>query len=55
MPRKNKVVIVLLCAMLALNGCCIFRKGSWAPLPSCKHVEDEEDKSGKKADEEETE
>jgi len=36
---KFKISIILLAFTLFFSSCCIFKKGSWDPLPSCKHAE----------------
>jgi hypothetical protein len=29
----------LIAFSIALNSCCMFKEGSWAPLPSCENAE----------------
>ena len=37
--KNVKISIIFIAFTLLLSSCCIFKKGSWAPLPSCKHAE----------------
>ena len=37
---KRHLTLLLLSASFALGGCCAFKEGAWAPLPSCKHADE---------------
>jgi len=40
MKKQNLVIIALLLILFIPQGCCIFKAGSWDPLPCSKDKED---------------
>ena len=48
MKRTRKDILILMISVIMFSGCCAFKKGSWKPLPSCKHLENAEHNDEKK-------
>lgn len=48
MKRFQKHIFIMISSIILLSSCCIFKKGAWNPLPSCKNIENAESNTHKK-------